>query len=106
MLFFLTFPTLSFAGGPVQGAKATATGTAFVAIADDPSAIAYNPAGLTQLTGTNIYGGPTFVIPSTTYTNLSGHSENTDFQIFFPPQIFVTSDIGTKDMRLGIGKKF
>jgi len=97
------FPTSSFAGGPVHGAKATAMGTAFVAVADDPSAIVHNPAGLTQLTGTNVYGGPTFVIPSTTYISPSGQSENTDFQIFFPPQLFVTSDLGTKDMRLGIG---
>jgi len=100
---FVLLPALSFAGGPVQGAKATAMGTAFVAVADDPSAIAYNPAGLTQLTGTNIYGGPTFVIPSTTYTSPSGQSEDTDFQIFFPPQLFVTSDLDTKDIRFGVG---
>ena len=102
-IFLLLFPVLSFAGGPVQGAKASSMGTAFVAIADDPSAIAHNPAGLTQLTGTNIYGGNTFVIPSTTYKNLSGRSEDTDFQIFFPPHLYVVSDLGMKDMRFGIG---
>jgi long-chain fatty acid transport protein len=101
LLLFLTCP--AFAGNPVQGAKAAAMGTAFVAVADDPSAIAHNPAGLTQLTGTNIYGGPTFVIPSTSYTSLSGQSEDTDFQIFFPPQLFVSSDLKTKNMRFGIG---
>src|SRR4030042_336956 len=101
--FLFLFPVLSFAGGPVQGAKASSMGTAFVAIADDPSAIAHNPAGLTQLTGTNIYGGNTFVIPSTTYKNLSGRSEDTDFQIFFPPHLYVVSDLGMKDMRFGIG---
>lgn len=103
MLFPLFTPTVSFAGAPVHGAKATAMGTAFVAVADDPSAIIHNPAGLTQLTGTNIYGGPTFVIPSTTYTSPSGQSEDTDFQIFFPPLLLAVSDLGTKDMRFGIG---
>jgi len=103
ILLSLLLPDISFAGGPVHGAKASAMGTAFVGIADDPSAIAYNPAGLTQLTGTNIYGGPTFVIPSTTYISPSGQSESTDFQIFFPPQLYVCSDLNTKDLRVGIG---
>jgi long-chain fatty acid transport protein len=102
VIFLLFFPRPSFSGG-LQGAKASAMATAFVAIADDPSAIAYNPAGLTQLTGTNIYGGPSFVIPSTTYISPSGRSEHTDFQIFFPPHLYVSSNAGTKDMRLGIG---
>ena len=78
-------------------------GTAFVAIADDPSAITHNPAGLTQLTGTNIYGGATFVIPFTMYTSPSDKSEDTDFQIFFPPHIYISSDFGTKDFRFAVG---
>jgi long-chain fatty acid transport protein len=78
-------------------------GTAFVAVADDPSAITHNPAGITQLKGTNIYGGTTFVIPSTTYESPSGHSEDTDFQVFFPPHLYLVSDLGKKDMRLGLG---
>ena len=103
VILFLLLPSLSFAGAPVHGAKAAAMGTAFVAIADDPSAITHNPAGLTQLTGTNIYGGTTFVIPSTTYTSISGRSEETDFQIFFPPHVYISSDLNTKDFRFGVG---
>ena len=99
----LFLPSISFAGAPVHGAKAAAMGTAFVAIADDSSAITHNPAGLTQLTGTNIYGGMTFVIPSTTYTSPSGRSEETDFQIFFPPHLYISSDLNTKDFRFGVG---
>lgn len=57
VIALLLLPDLAFAGGPVHGAKGSAMGTAFVAVSDDPSAIAYNPAGLTQLSGTNIYGG-------------------------------------------------
>jgi long-chain fatty acid transport protein len=100
--FFLT-PANSFASNPVEGAKAAGMGTAFVAVADDPSAIAHNPAGLVQLKGTNIYGGTTFVIPSTTYTSPSGQSEDTEFQVFFPPHIYFSSDFGMKDMRFGVG---
>jgi long-chain fatty acid transport protein len=101
LLLFLT--GVSFAGTMVHGAKGAGMGTAFTAIADDPSAITTNPAGLTQLTGTNMYGGATFVFPSTTYKNLSGQSEDTEFQVFFPPNLYLSSDFNTKDIRLGIG---
>lgn len=37
------------------GAKAIGMGGAFVSVADDPSAVFWNPAGLTNLTGTQIY---------------------------------------------------
>jgi long-chain fatty acid transport protein len=40
-----------------QDAFATARGQAFVATADNPSAIYYNPAGIAQLTGDNVRGG-------------------------------------------------
>lgn len=40
-----------------QDAFATARGEAFVATADNASAIYYNPAGLTQLEGFNFRGG-------------------------------------------------
>jgi hypothetical protein len=62
--FAVTGPTVSQAGGPIHGAKAAAMGTAFGAVADDPSAILHNPAGLANLRGTNLYGGGTAVILS------------------------------------------
>ena len=37
------------------GAKAIGMGGAFVSIADDPSAVFWNPAGLTELKGTQFY---------------------------------------------------
>lgn len=78
-------------------------GTAFVAIADDPSAIVINPAGLVQQKGTNVYGGTTSVIPSSEYTAFSGHTEETDFQVFFPPHLYIASDVGSENLRLGLG---
>ena len=38
----------------MHGARAAAMGTAFVGLADDPSAFAYNPAGLAPAPGTRI----------------------------------------------------
>ena len=42
---------------PDQDAFATGRGEAFVATADNPSAIYYNPAGITQLEGNNLRAG-------------------------------------------------
>src|SRR5690349_6525965 len=42
---------------PDQDAFATGRGEAFVATADNPSAIYYNPAGISQLEGQNVRGG-------------------------------------------------
>jgi long-chain fatty acid transport protein len=99
--FFI--PNFSFAGTQVHGAKAAGMGTAFVGIADDPSAILHNPAGLTQVSGTNMYGGVTAVIPSTKYTSPSGESEETDFRVFFPPHFYISSDFGMEKIVLGLG---
>jgi len=99
----LVSPSVSQAGGPVHGAKAAAMGTAFTAIADDPSAITFNPAGLATLKGTNIYGGVVAVVPSTDFTNPAGSTEKTYFQAFFPPQFYISSDLGMESVVLGLG---
>lgn len=46
---------------PEAGAKAMGMGFAFTAQANDPSAIYFNPAGLTQLEGQNVMAGATFI---------------------------------------------
>jgi long-chain fatty acid transport protein len=102
-IFLAAAHDVVLAGGPVHGAKASAMGTAFVAVADDPSAIVYNPAGLTQLTGTRFYGGGTLVVPSTTYDSPAGDREATAFQAFAPAQLYATSDFGIKNINFGLG---
>jgi len=46
---------------PEAGAKAMGMGFAFTAQADNPSAIYFNPAGITQLKGSNLLFGGTFI---------------------------------------------
>jgi long-chain fatty acid transport protein len=50
-----------------NGSKAIAMGGAFVGLADDYSAVFWNPAGLTQMKETNIAVFLTDIIPSATY---------------------------------------
>ena len=44
-----------------HGAKAMGMGGAFTAVANDASAIYWNPAGLTQLSGTQLMLGTTLI---------------------------------------------
>ena len=56
---------------PNQDASAIGRGNAFVATADNPSAIYYNPAGITQLEGQHIQAGSLF------YLGIYGDYEST-----------------------------
>lgn len=70
-----------------QGGAATAQSGAFAAQADDPSAIFYNPAGLTQLSGTQIEMGTNLMNGRTRFKNLDGEytKGNLDGVIAYPP---------------------
>ncbi len=78
-------------------------GTAFVAVADDPSAILHNPAGITQLKGTHTYGGISVLFPSSTYKSPTGEFDTTEFQAFLPPHLYISSDFGTEKFFAGLG---
>ncbi len=47
-------------------ARGNALGGAMIGKADDPSAVAYNPAGITQLPGVQVLGGLTSLMPQST----------------------------------------
>ena len=64
VLSLIMLSTSAFGGGfeiPEQGAKATAMAAAFTAQANDPSAVFYNPAGITQLDGLQASVGATMI---------------------------------------------
>ena len=54
-----------------QGARATAMGSAFVAIADDQSALFWNPAGLAKIDGVGIYFDHTNWLADVAYNYLA-----------------------------------
>jgi long-chain fatty acid transport protein len=80
-----------------QSASATAQSGAFTAQADDPSAIYYNPAGMTQLRGVQTSLGTNLAGGHTSFTNPAGVTARGDFggSIAFPPpsNLFVTANL-------------
>jgi len=102
-LLTLLVPQSVYPSNPTQGAKAAGMGTAVVAIADDLSAICYNPAGLVNLRGTYTYVGITSVLIKTIYENPQGQSEKTRFQVFSPFHLYLSSDLGVENMAFGLG---
>ena len=89
---------------PDQDAFAVARGMAVVATADNPSAIYYNPAGITQLPGDNVRGGvygiyldPTYQPPgsSTTFDNQK--------KLHAIPELFYTHGFTNLPVSLGLG---
>jgi long-chain fatty acid transport protein len=89
---------------PDQDAFATARGEAFVATADNPSAIYYNPAGITQLEGDNLRGGVygIYLDPSYSPPN-SGQTYHSSDNFAAVPQFFYTHTLKNLPLSFGLG---
>lgn len=73
-----------------QGARASGKGAAFTAQADDPSAVYYNPAGLSSIRQTEVLGGIATIVPKTSYNPTSGGQPSSEeAQTFFVPHFYV-----------------
>ncbi len=96
-----------------QGTAASAMSSAFSAQADDPSALHYNPAGMTQLDGIQFMAGALIAGGSTNFTSLTGVTARGDRNgsAAWPPpgHLFLTAnlkDLGLSslgDVTAGIG---
>jgi len=73
---------------PNQDPEAIARGNAFVATADNPSAIYYNPAGITQLEGQNIHAGAYFLSTGVQYESPTGQKTETKSDFNTVPQLY------------------
>ncbi|MBI3013547.1 MAG: outer membrane protein transport protein [Candidatus Tectomicrobia bacterium] len=116
VLLVVLAPAVAFAAGfrlPEQDAKALGMSAAVVAQADTPSAIYYNPAGLTQLKGNWVAGGGTLILAQgaqfegrTKVSNRLGlgtQGTKGEDQVFFTPDLFFVSSLGSERLRLGFG---
>ncbi len=101
----LTIASIARGGGievPMQDSKAAGEADAFTAQADDPAAIFYNPAGLTQLHGTQISAGAYYLQPEFHFQNDSGSGERMSLPSVLP-HVYAESDLGTDNLRIGLG---
>jgi long-chain fatty acid transport protein len=88
---------------PNQDPEAIARGNAFAATADNPSAIYYNPAGITQLKGDNIRVGLYVISADTEYTSPSGATAKTDASLQPVPQIYYVHSLTNAPISVGLG---
>jgi len=80
-------------------ARGNALAGTLVGRADDPSAVAFNPAGMTQLEGTQVAVGASFAHPmcdvKTTNAGVTTITGNKD-DLFTIPHLFITQQINEK----------
>ncbi|MFZ1289678.1 MAG: outer membrane protein transport protein, partial [Melioribacteraceae bacterium] len=92
-----------------HGSRAMGLGGAFTGLANDPSAIYFNPAGITQLCGTHLIGGTTLILPSSTFRGPSPSISETKMnsQVFNPIHFYATQQVYDKFfLGLGVGNNY
>jgi long-chain fatty acid transport protein len=97
ILFSLGFGANVFAGGcdnSAVGLKGFSAGCAYTGIADDASAVYYNPGGLAFLDENIWYGEVYGYVVGTRYEHTSGPYKNKSDEEFFIPGLFVAKAHG------------
>ncbi|HEV2329050.1 MAG TPA: outer membrane protein transport protein [Verrucomicrobiae bacterium] len=88
---------------PNQDPEAIGRGDAFTATADNPSAIYYNPAGITQLKGAQVSLGLYGISARTSYASPTGATAHTDANPQFVPQVYATYSFKDLPISAGLG---
>lgn len=79
-----------------QGASALGQADAVVAHDNGPEAVFFNPALLSNLTGTNLEVGTTLIIPNREYRDSAGVKTHTQDSVFFPSSFYLTHRINDR----------
>lgn len=90
-----------------HGSRGSATAGLLVSLGDDPSAISYNPAGITQLDGVNMSTGIAFITPTVEYKVMNKYNGVTDVTTnrskpIAVPNFYLTGKVNDK-LALGVG---
>lgn len=88
---------------PNQDPEGIARGNAFVATADNPSAIYYNPAGITQLEGQHFRVGLYLISADTQYESATGATADTESSFQPVPQLYYVNSLKDSPISLGLG---
>jgi long-chain fatty acid transport protein len=98
--------TVAFGAGfklDVHGSRATGMAGAVTAFIDDPSAIYYNPAGISGRKGLAVEAGVTLIIPMINFTHAEdGDVTSSPLNVSPPPHFHATFGI-TEDLAIGVG---
>ena len=110
MAFFsipLASPAMAAGAGgwrlQVADTEAFAKGGAFVSEADNPSAVFFNPAGLTQIKKTEVSVGGVQIQPKADATSPSGVDAKMKRGVFYIPNFYAVSKLGTEKFAVGFG---
>jgi long-chain fatty acid transport protein len=98
----VTAPGLGFRI-PNQDAESTAKGNAVIATADNPSAIYYNPAGITQIQGTEAQFGMHVISVDSHFVPTSGDSKDTKFELQPVPEFYAVMSSTNQPYAFGLG---
>lgn len=107
-IFLVAAQTACFAAGFALyefSARGNALGGTLVARADDPAAVAFNPAGITQLPGTWSQAGLSMITPGARLVaNVGGTDVSTRVEpnTFYPPHAFLTHQLNDR-VWMGVG---
>ncbi len=88
---------------PNQDPEGIARGNAFAATADNPSAIYYNPAGITQLEGQQVRVGIYTISTGVEYTSPTGQHFSPDSTPQPVPQIYYVNTLKDYPFSFGLG---
>jgi long-chain fatty acid transport protein len=88
---------------PNQDPDGIARGNAFVATADNPSAIYYNPAGITQLEGQQVRVGIYAISTGYDYTSPTGATASADSSVQPIPQLYYVNTLKDYPFSFGLG---
>ena len=89
---------------PNQDAEAIGRGNAFAATADNPSAIFYNPAGITQIQGQEAEVGViNYLGIDVNYKAPNGATTDNNFEVTPAPQLYYTFSPTNLPLSFGLG---
>ena len=85
------------------GTPATSHGFAFAGVADDPSAIFYNPAGLVQVKGWQMMAGAAILSINSEHTALDGTKDKTVSHLPVAPNFYLSYSKPSSPWAFGVG---
>ncbi|MFP4083905.1 MAG: OmpP1/FadL family transporter, partial [Desulfonatronovibrio sp.] len=114
LVFFVQVGSVYSAGFSLYewGARGTSMGGTMIGRADDPSAVAYNPAGITQLEGIQTMAGLSVVAPGGKI-DAGGKTTKIKDNLWIPPHAYLTYQMNDRAWlglgvytRFGLGTEF